>query len=83
MPQGQSIPPQPEEQTVETIDHSLREIAREGARSLLQLSANRSGSPDAPWKPKSRNTSNGTPNCSRRTAEKPWFATATHLNVPS
>lgn len=36
MPHSQSIPPQAESQTVETIDDAIREIAREGARSLLQ-----------------------------------------------
>lgn len=36
MPHSQSIPPQPEEQTFDTLDDALREIAREGARSLLQ-----------------------------------------------
>jgi len=36
MPHIQSIPPQPESQSIETIDEAIREIAREGARSLLQ-----------------------------------------------
>jgi len=36
MPHSQSIPPQAESQTVETIDDAIRKIAREGARSLLQ-----------------------------------------------
>jgi len=36
MPYPQSIPPQSEDQTIGTIDDALREIAREGAQSLLQ-----------------------------------------------
>jgi hypothetical protein len=36
MPHTQSTSPQPEEQSIETIDDVLQKIAREGARSLLQ-----------------------------------------------
>jgi len=36
MPHRQSTSPQPEEQSIETIDDVLQKIAREGARSLLQ-----------------------------------------------
>jgi len=36
MPQTQFTSPQPEEQSIETIDDVLQRIAREGARSLLQ-----------------------------------------------
>jgi len=36
MPQNQSIPFQSEAQSIKTIDEMIREVAREGARSLLQ-----------------------------------------------
>ncbi len=36
MPHIQTIPPWPESQSIGTIDEVIREIAREGARSLLQ-----------------------------------------------